>query len=431
MSLTQGFPSTFSTTQTTIDVLHNLDNETKKIYNDVNAIMAADGHSHTGNGSDGALLDFSNPTTATHQPNPVSITSATGVLTLLETSNSFIAGGTEPITSIAGWTKGVAYIRWNTARTLTYDATTFILQNAVDRVTTIGDIGVYEITSAGAREIGYFPVALRMVYPVQVRQTVLSGAVDTTGQANQLQIGTGLTVNELATSVPTVTTWANGFDTSGAIDYVQMLTTTATSAWSNLTTNSTLFLYKERNATTGAVTYGFTTLQPIYQIFVPSAPTTNQYWFDPSAMLGCYYNGSEWIAVQRVFVGECVTGASAVTSVTSYALSGRYNRIVSVPNLNTLTIYNHNIGIDKVSLSMSLKNITAEYGYSVGDEIANVISADSTNNLYSMPLSFNKNNIYITQSDRQYRVISKSSPGSSVIITQSNWNIRLHGSRGW
>lgn len=57
MSLTQGFPNVFGETQQTNSVLHNLDNETKKIYNDVNNIMAADGHAHTGNGSDGALID--------------------------------------------------------------------------------------------------------------------------------------------------------------------------------------------------------------------------------------------------------------------------------------------------------------------------------------------------------------------------------------
>lgn len=100
---------------------------------------------------------FSTFGTALHQPNPISITSATGVLTLLETSNSFIAAGTEAITSITGWTSGIVYIRWNTARTLTYNATSLILQNAVDRVTAIGDVGVYEMTSAGAREIDYFP----------------------------------------------------------------------------------------------------------------------------------------------------------------------------------------------------------------------------------------------------------------------------------
>ena len=56
MSLSQGFPNTFSNVQQTQEVLHNLDNETKKIYTDVNTLMAADGHAHTGNGNDGALV---------------------------------------------------------------------------------------------------------------------------------------------------------------------------------------------------------------------------------------------------------------------------------------------------------------------------------------------------------------------------------------
>lgn len=92
MSLTQGFPSTFSATQKTNEVLHNLDNETKKIYNDVNAIMAADGHAHTGNGSDGAAI--------THVATAYSATTATtagacsgnsATATILETART-IAG---------------------------------------------------------------------------------------------------------------------------------------------------------------------------------------------------------------------------------------------------------------------------------------------------------------------------------------------------
>lgn len=57
MSLTQGFPNVFGENQQTNSVLHNLDNESKKTYTDINTIMAADGHAHTGDGSDGAVID--------------------------------------------------------------------------------------------------------------------------------------------------------------------------------------------------------------------------------------------------------------------------------------------------------------------------------------------------------------------------------------
>lgn len=96
-------------------------------------------------------------TGAVHMPNPVSLTSSSGVVTLLETSNSFVVSGTEAVTSITGWTVGTAVIRWATARTLTYNSASLILQGAVSRTTVVGDIGVYEMTSAGAREIAYFP----------------------------------------------------------------------------------------------------------------------------------------------------------------------------------------------------------------------------------------------------------------------------------
>jgi len=95
-------------------------------------------------------------TGAIKTPNPISITSSSGVVTLTSAGNSFVVSGTEAVTKITGWTKGIAVIRWNTARTLTYNATSLILQNAQNRTTAVGDVGVYEMTSAGAREINYF-----------------------------------------------------------------------------------------------------------------------------------------------------------------------------------------------------------------------------------------------------------------------------------
>lgn len=125
--------------------------EDQVIYDAMNA--------HVHDGTNGAKISITNVVQngAAHQPNPVTLTSVSGVLTLPETSNSFIANGAEAVTSIAGWTSGTAVIRWNTARTLTYNATSLILQGAVNRTTAIGDVGVYEITAAGAREIGCFP----------------------------------------------------------------------------------------------------------------------------------------------------------------------------------------------------------------------------------------------------------------------------------
>lgn len=104
-------------------------------------------------------------TGAIHSPTPVSLTSVSGVLTLTEESNSFVANGSEAITSIAGWTSGTVFIRWNTVRTLTYNATSLILKNLTNRMTAIGDVGIYEVTSAGVREIDYSPAITTTISP--------------------------------------------------------------------------------------------------------------------------------------------------------------------------------------------------------------------------------------------------------------------------
>lgn len=116
-------------------------------------------------------------TGALHQPNPINITSDSGVLTLTEGGNSFVASGSEAITSIAGWTKGVAMIRWDTARTLTYNATSLILQGAVNRTTAVGDVGFYEMTAAGAREVGYSSSVLQSPYKIAVGTVVNGGTI--------------------------------------------------------------------------------------------------------------------------------------------------------------------------------------------------------------------------------------------------------------
>lgn len=58
MSWSQGFPNSFSPTQQTQEVLKNTDNETKRLYQILSEAFAADGHAHTGDGSDGAQINY-------------------------------------------------------------------------------------------------------------------------------------------------------------------------------------------------------------------------------------------------------------------------------------------------------------------------------------------------------------------------------------
>lgn len=148
MSLAQGFPSTFSDTQKTNEVLHNLDNETKKIYNDVNAIMAADGHSHTGNGSDGALLSVLGLSGGTltgvlneHLGAPIASASTINLTTA--TGNFLHITGTTTITTVtlgAGMRREIVF---DGILTLTHHAINNNLPSAANITTAVGDMASY------------------------------------------------------------------------------------------------------------------------------------------------------------------------------------------------------------------------------------------------------------------------------------------------
>lgn len=121
---------------------------------------------------------------------PVTITSDTGTLTLLTGSagsTSFVAEGDEAISSITGWTKGIAFIRWNSDRALIYSST-LLLQDEENRIVKQGDISVFEFSGGIAREINFFPVTSPQedepLFPNYKAYSVSAGAMDSNGYAN-------------------------------------------------------------------------------------------------------------------------------------------------------------------------------------------------------------------------------------------------------
>jgi hypothetical protein len=180
---------------------------------------------------------------------------------------------------------------------------------------------------------------------VPVRQTVLHGLTDTgTGSPVFLQTGSGLAVDLAATSTPLIVAFAYNFDSDyGALDYIGKVTADVTGAWSSLPANQTCYLYVDRNIDTGVLTYGYSLFAPAYRTLPPGTPATDQHWFDLNSFYMKRYSGTAWENKQRVFVGECVTGASTVTSVICYALRGYYDSgWFNVATQNEYT-KNHNI----------------------------------------------------------------------------------------
>jgi len=85
------------------------------------------------------------------------LTSVAGALTLTESSNCFSVLGSEAISTIQGWTKGVVSIKWDTVRTLVNSSSLILILNE-NRTTSIGDVGHYLFDGTACREIFYAPV---------------------------------------------------------------------------------------------------------------------------------------------------------------------------------------------------------------------------------------------------------------------------------
>jgi hypothetical protein len=182
---------------------------------------------------------------------------------------------------------------------------------------------------------------------VPVRQTVLSGHIDpATNLPAFLVTDSGLSINILASSTPLIIAFAYNLNKLfGQIDFVKSIDQDIPSAWSALPPNQTCYLYVDRNIDTGVLTYGYSLFAPVYQNLAPETPSTDQHWFDLNTYYMKRYSGTAWENKQRVFVGECTTGASSVTSVICYALQGRYDSGWFAVAANQGYTKNHNIGI--------------------------------------------------------------------------------------
>lgn len=245
---------------------------------------------------------------------------------------------------------GFDTIQAGTERTLVFDGVLILTQSsnlllpggssytttAGDRLTFVSEgSGVWRCTSYALAS----GQAITSSLTVPTRQTVLSGD-NTSGVASFLTTGSLLTPAFTAT-VPMVLTFANGFGALGAIDLVSRLTTGApTVACTALNTN---YIYATYVSLT-SVTWGATIIQPVYQIAAPTN-TNGQYWYDITNAQMKLGNGSTWAAVNVVFVGEAVAGASTISSVVSYAFQRR--ALSSPVSYTTSTAYtfSHNLGI--------------------------------------------------------------------------------------
>ena len=259
-----------------------------------------------------------------------------------------------------------------------------------------------------------------------IRQTVQSASVDTSGFANFIDAGSGLSV-----VISAATTNVKISAAGGSSDRVGMIT--ADTTISGLSANATNYIYADI-ASNGTVTLGSTTLAPIYQIGGTPSTTSGQFTFNIGEMKA--YVGSGTLASQawRVYIGEVVTGASAVTSVISYALNGYYDSgyTNTLPASAVQTIKSHNLGVIPDNVKMTIKCLTSEHNYSVGDVVDNVVTTNGSSVWILTPLYKTYKTVGATSyvSANPWAVINKTTGGAPV-LTLSNWAYKFTAQRGW
>lgn len=89
----------------------------------------------------------------------------------------------------------------------------------------------------------------------------------------------------------------------GANNYLVQFSKTIPDAWGPLVAvGQTQYLYWDISLLTGAVTFGFTLVNPYFGVNAPPNPITNdQHWFDTTANIMKVWNGSKWLPKIRVF----------------------------------------------------------------------------------------------------------------------------------
>jgi len=118
----------------------------------------------------------------------------------------------------------------------------------------------------------------------------------------------------LTLAAPFVASIAGLNDGRGERNLGVFVQTLAANAWT-VPDNTTCWIFISSAPNTGAISYGFSQLEPANQQTEP-AQTLNQYWYDTLAGSVKKWNGSAWIQVYVVFLAKLTTAAGAITSLT-------------------------------------------------------------------------------------------------------------------
>lgn len=247
--------------------------------------------------------------------------------------------------------------------------TTGVVEKATPTEMTNGTADKYP----DAATIKSYVDAKAIISPVsRVRQTVLSGPVNSNGRASFIIDGGGLSVDSSGlTSTSLMLSYSDGFDSIiGEKNLIVEVDSDV--SWSSLTDDATNYLYLDYASET--ITAGNTTLAPVYSYAKPSSPATGQYWYPVDhRSRGEYWNGSAWVPVLRMFVGQATTSSGSVVEAISYAYQGKAETAeVTIWGASTVISGNHNIGAPSQAeiLFRCISATSVDIAYEVDDTIS-------------------------------------------------------------
>lgn len=141
------------------------------------------------------------------------------------------------------------------------------------------------------------------------RQGIARRQEDNFGNPAFLQPSNGGSyIDLLVTPDPTVFLVAH-FD----VDYMFTENASVVKAWGPFTAGTNYWLYWDVDFVTGALTRGYTIIEPVYQDNPPPGPhTVDRHWFDTAQNVMKVWSGASWVEKIRCFAAKYQNGATLV-----------------------------------------------------------------------------------------------------------------------
>jgi hypothetical protein len=253
-----------------------------------------------------------------------------------------------------------------------------------------------------------------------IRQTVLSGPVDSSG----LSAFGGSTGSSTVTASGTLkATCYAGADSN----YTGSITNPS---WTGLTTNGTMYLFLDITSA-GVVSTASSMVQQVCQQGGTPANTNGLLtvnWQEGKCYLG---NGSAAPQAYRVAVGEVMVAGNVVTAITWYALLGSYDSgYTSTLPAAGRTSKNHNLGVVPRFAEMWAECTSTDAGYSVGDIIKPTCNPSGAVQMNSIPVTTKTVSVIGGNGGTPFAA-PNASTGATTNLTSANWKWKLVCSRGW